>query len=82
VVRTPDARVAAAALTALGLAPEVRRAGKDTEVVAALTDGIPLDAVAPARVAAGARLLGLRLEEPTLEERFVALTGEGFDVAS
>jgi ABC-2 type transport system ATP-binding protein len=81
VVATPDARVAAEALTALGLVPEVRRAGENTEVVAALPDGVALEAVAPALVAAGARLHGLRLEEPTLEERFVALTGEGFDVA-
>jgi ABC-2 type transport system ATP-binding protein len=81
VVRTPDARVAAEALATLCLSPEVRRAGEETEVVAALQDGTALDAVAPALVAAGARLHGLRLDEPTLEERFVALTGEGFDVA-
>jgi ABC-2 type transport system ATP-binding protein len=81
VVRTPDARLAAEALSALGLTPEVRRAGDEPEVVAVLSDGIALESVAPALVAAGARLHGLRLDEPTLEERFVALTGEGFDVA-
>jgi ABC-2 type transport system ATP-binding protein len=82
VVRTPDGRVAAEALTGLGMTPEVRRAGDEAEVVAALPPTVALEAVAPAVVGAGARLHGLRLDEPTLEERFVALTGEGFDVAS
>jgi len=81
VVRTPDGRIAAEALTALGLTPDVRRAGEDSEVVAVLPDGVALESVAPALVAAGARLHALRLDEPSLEERFVALTGEGFDVA-
>jgi ABC-2 type transport system ATP-binding protein len=81
VVRTPDAAPAAEALSALGLTPEVRRAGEEAEVVALLGDGVALEAVVPALVAAGARVHGLRLDEPTLEERFVALTGEGFDVA-
>jgi ABC-2 type transport system ATP-binding protein len=82
VVRTPDARAAAEALAGMGMTPEVRRAGEEAEVVAVLPDGVPLETVAPALVAAGARLHGLRLDEPSLEERFVALTGEGFDVAS
>jgi ABC-2 type transport system ATP-binding protein len=39
----------------------------------------PEDVVA-ALVAAGVRVRGFALEEVSLEERFVALTGEGFDV--
>nr|WP_284252745.1 ABC transporter ATP-binding protein [Litorihabitans aurantiacus] len=42
---------------------------------AALTD------VAPALVAAGVPVLGLRTDRPSLEDVFVELTGEGFDVA-
>jgi ABC-2 type transport system ATP-binding protein len=32
-------------------------------------------------VAAGVRVRGFSIERESLEERFVALTGEGFDVA-
>lgn len=39
------------------------------------------DAVVAALVAAGVRVRGFALERPSLEDRFVALTGEGFDVA-
>ena len=38
-------------------------------------------AVLAALVAAGVRVRGIAVERETLEERFVALTGEGFDVA-
>lgn len=82
VVLTPDAGLAAEALTGLGLEPEVRRADHGAEVVAGLPEGLGIERIAPALVEAGARVHGLRLDEPTLEERFVALTGEGFDVAS
>ena len=34
----------------------------------------------PALVAAGVRVRGFSVQEPSLEERFVELTGEGFDV--
>ena len=36
--------------------------------------------IAPALVFAGVPVLGLRLEQPSLEDVFVSLTGEGFDV--
>lgn len=39
------------------------------------------DDVVAALVAAGVRIRGLSIERPSLEDRFVALTGEGFDVA-
>ncbi|CAN5215855.1 ABC transporter ATP-binding protein [soil metagenome] len=39
------------------------------------------DAVIAALVAAGVRIRGFAIERPSLEDRFVALTGEGFDVA-
>jgi ABC-2 type transport system ATP-binding protein len=44
------------------------------------TDG-QTDAVIAALVAANVRIRGFAIERPSLEDRFVALTGEGFDVA-
>jgi ABC-2 type transport system ATP-binding protein len=38
------------------------------------------EAIVTALVADGVRIRGFAIEEPSLEERFVALTGEGFDV--
>jgi ABC-2 type transport system ATP-binding protein len=56
-------------------------AGSDHGVlVAALSDAAP-DRVVAALVAAGVRVEGFAVERQSLEERFVALTGEGFDVA-
>jgi ABC-2 type transport system ATP-binding protein len=77
VVHTPDAGAAASVLTSLGLAPAI--AG---DVV---TAGIDADAapesVVSALVAAGVRVRGFEVSSPSLEDRFVELTGEGFDVA-
>ncbi len=45
-------------------------------------DGAPTpEAVVEALVAAGVRVRGFALEQGSLEDRFVELTGEGFDVA-
>ena len=61
------------------------RAGDDgttSAVVALMPDGAPApEAIAAALVRAGVRLRGFAVEEASLEDRFVALTGEGFDVA-
>jgi ABC-2 type transport system ATP-binding protein len=38
------------------------------------------EAVVAALVAAGVRVRGFATEQVSLEDRFVALTGEGFDV--
>ncbi|MCU1549381.1 MAG: ATP-binding cassette protein [Arthrobacter sp.] len=43
-------------------------------------DGVAPEAVVAALVAAGVRIRGFATEQVSLEERFVALTGEGFDV--
>jgi ABC-type multidrug transport system ATPase subunit len=74
---TPDAAAALSALETLGLAP-LADAGTVTATVDTATD---LDAVMPALVAAGVRVRGFTVEQPSLEDRFVSLTGEGFDVA-
>jgi ABC-2 type transport system ATP-binding protein len=88
---TPDAGTACEVLLRLGMAPgrasaEVGSAG-DGEVVSAgpavaarLAMPPPEDIVADL-VAAGVRVRGFSVERESLEERFFALTGEGFDVA-
>jgi ABC-2 type transport system ATP-binding protein len=43
-------------------------------------DGVEPETVVAALVAAGVRVRGFAAEQASLEERFVALTGEGFDV--
>jgi ABC-type multidrug transport system ATPase subunit len=77
VVRTPDLDIAAATLSSLGVA-DVRCL--DGTVEGEPGDG-PIDRLAAELVGAGVRIHGFGLERPSLEEAFVALTGEGFDVA-
>ncbi len=79
---TPDAAEAASLLGSLGLrAATTRHESGLAVMVAALEPGSDADAVLPALVNAGVRVRGFSIDEPSLEERFVALTGEGFDVA-
>ncbi|WP_251041962.1 ABC transporter ATP-binding protein [Arthrobacter sp. ISL-30] len=81
-VITPDVGAAQGVLARLGLEPAVgRQDGADGQVTAEF----PVDAVSPEEIAAalvggGVRLRGFLVEGSTLEERFVALTGEGFEV--
>jgi len=83
---TPEVRVATRpdqrdhvvrVLAGLGLA-DVR---VDGEVVAAPLGSVAVEKVAQAVVGDGIDLLGLEVRRPTLEDVFVRLTGEGFDVA-
>ena len=78
-VRTPDAATARRALAKLHLVVDAG-SGPDT-VSAALVDGVLPETVTAALVTAGVRVRGIAVAGETLEERFVALTGEGFDVA-
>ncbi|MEE6287022.1 ATP-binding cassette domain-containing protein [Georgenia sp. MJ173] len=90
-VVTPDPVAARRELARFGLvpvnddsatAPPRADEGAAAVVVAALPDDAPLpETVAAALVAGGVRLRGFGIEQETLEDRFVALTGEGFDVA-
>lgn len=84
-VRTPDAAAAARVLTELNLPLDEPAsgdtAGSGDSVSAVLVDGVLPETVTAALVAAGVRVRGLSVAGETLEERFVALTGEGFDVA-
>ena len=89
---TPDAASAREVLARLGLAPEAARAQPvqgqpDGEVIVAALDAaaqppsaLPEDVVAHL-VQAGVRVRGFAVERESLEDRFVALTGEGFDIA-
>ena len=80
---------AAQVLVSLGLAqvevqveaqPEGQPEGHSTVVRALLGDVAP-QRVSAALVGAGIDLVGLEVQRPSLEQLFVALTGEGFDVA-
>ncbi len=79
-VQTPDAVQAAAVLGRLHLGhPSV----EGTDVRAGLPvdgDGPAPEQVVAALVAAGVRVRGFAVEQQSLEDRFVALTGEGFEV--
>jgi len=64
-------------LTGLGLT-DLQVAGC---TVSALLGAVPPEKVSAALVHAGVDLLGLEVRRPNLEQIFVELTGEGFDVA-
>jgi ABC-2 type transport system ATP-binding protein len=76
-VRTADAPLAATVLEDLELADI--QAG-DGQVSAVLGDHQP-DAICGRLVHAGVRVAGLESPRPSLEDLFVELTGEGFDVS-
>ncbi|WP_375491459.1 ABC transporter ATP-binding protein [uncultured Jatrophihabitans sp.] len=76
-VETPDADAACRLLRELGLT-DVRMFGDGAQ---ALIGTVAPEAVAAALVRAGVALRGLRVERASLEEQFVGLTGEGFDVS-
>lgn len=89
---TPDGGLARQVLAGLGLALDPGQTGlvrpqPDGEtLVAAAAAGAGQTAVLPEDVVAhlvqaGVRVRGFAVERESLEERFVALTGEGFDVA-
>jgi ABC-2 type transport system ATP-binding protein len=84
-VTTPDGDLAAGVLTglALGVPSRTGAAGPDRDeqlTVELGSDGVAVEKVAAELVAAGVRLRGLQLQADRLEDRFVALTGEGFEV--
>lgn len=85
---TPDAGTATEVLVRLGMPPagsrEAAHPEADGHVVTAVAAASRLEApedIVAELVAAGVRVRGFSVERESLEERFVALTGEGFDVA-
>ncbi len=78
-VHTPDPALAVEVLTRLGL-PHVVRQGN--EITAGFAEQAPEpETVCAELVGAGVRVRGFAVGAPTLEDLFVALTGEGFDVS-
>jgi ABC-2 type transport system ATP-binding protein len=81
-VATPDIRLAAEVLVKLGMTIQPPAAdGSDAEVVALFGDEpAEPDALVVALVKAKVRVRGFAVETPSLEDRFVSLTGEGFNI--
>jgi ABC-2 type transport system ATP-binding protein len=79
-VRTPDVLAAANVLQRAGLEPET---GQPRDIVTALQPLHPVatESLVAALVGAGVRVRGVESSTGSLEDRFVELTGEGFDVA-
>ncbi len=67
-------------LQRLGLA--VPTVDKEHETVQARLDSVPVEDVARELVHGGVRLRGLSVDRPDLEDLFVSITGEGFDVVN
>lgn len=76
VVRTPDTDLATATLRRLGLGDVRAQAGD----VSGTADGIAPETACARLVADGVRVVRFGVVRPSLEDAFVALTGEGFDV--
>ncbi len=75
-VETRRPRDAATVLERLGLTD----VGVDTGAASGNLGDVALDSIAPALVRHGVDILGLAVLRPSLEDLFVSLTGEGFDV--
>jgi ABC-2 type transport system ATP-binding protein len=82
-LHTPDTGVAMAVLARLGLDARADPVpdGHDGVLAAALGSSAPEpERLVEELVAAGVRVRGFTVQAASLEERFVALTGEGFDL--
>lgn len=77
VVTTPDTELAGQTLGRLGFTDVVRL----DHTVSAPVGDVEVERACAELVASGVRVRGLVVERPSLEDAFVALTGEGFDVA-
>lgn len=81
---TPDAGTASEVLLRLGMSPGRGTPELDGDVLTAVAAASRLEApedIVAELVAAGVRVRGFSVERESLEERFVALTGEGFEIA-
>jgi len=75
-VDTADPELAVRVLAGLGC----RDAQARGEAAEAVLDGVPPERACAALVGAGVTVRGLAVQRPTLEDTYVSLTGEGFDV--
>jgi ABC-2 type transport system ATP-binding protein len=78
-VETPDTAAAAQVLQRLGL-DGAREDGPHPGSASAVLDGQAPEDVVAALVGAGVRVRGFAVQQDSLEDRYVALTGEGFEV--
>ncbi len=76
-ISTVDTEMAEKTLRAYGLEPVI----SDVTTVTVQPEQHPADELNRLLVESGVRVHGLVVDSPTLEDMFVALTGEGFDVA-
>lgn len=77
-IKTPDAEKAITTLNSL----DIEARFENNRVRANIAAGfVAPNTIVDALVKSGVRVEGFSLDAPTLEERFVSLTGEGFDVA-
>lgn len=82
-VRTPDEQAARAVLARLGVDADGQDAASDLDLVTgAMPDEVDPEAIVAALVAADVRVRGFAVVGQSLEQRFVELTGEGFDVVA
>ena len=80
-LQTPDLEVARAVLASLGVEIDPRDAASDLDHVTGVKpDSVRPETIVSALVAASVRVRGFEVVGESLEQRFVELTGEGFDV--
>jgi len=77
-ITTPDGSLAQEILGRLGL--PVLAEQHDHDLLTVRNGDLPVEEVARALIDGGVRLRGLSLDRPALEDLFVSITGEGFDV--
>jgi ABC-2 type transport system ATP-binding protein len=81
-VETPDLQLASGVLAKLGMTMQPTAIGDSGTDIVAVFGEKPAepDTIVAALVRAKVRVRGFALESPSLEDRFVSLTGEGFNV--
>ncbi|GAA1470510.1 ABC transporter ATP-binding protein [Microbacterium thalassium] len=82
-IRTPDLETARDVLAGMGVGVTAQAASADRELITGvLPAALPPEELVAALVTAGARVRGFEVVGESLEQRFVELTGEGFDVVA
>jgi ABC-2 type transport system ATP-binding protein len=79
-VETADRQIAADVLTRLGMTVQPENAGDSAVEAVFGNKPVEPDVIVAALVKARVRVRGFAVESPSLEDRFVSLTGEGFNV--
>ena len=77
-ITTPDGELAQQIMNRLGLAAPT--ADHDHGLLTVRHGDVAVEEIARALIEGGVRLRGLRVDRPALEDLFVSITGEGFDV--